>query len=98
MVVGPFFLADYSIQLRSETMKATIRPARVEDAAGLAKVHIDSWRTTYKGLVPDEHLANLSSEWRTERAKQQLSNPPPNVFVFVAEDEQGKIVGFIVGG
>src|SRR5205809_105170 len=60
-LVAAFLFADYSIELWGETMKATIRPARVEDAAGIAKVHIDSWRTTYKGMVPDEHLAGLSS-------------------------------------
>jgi len=79
-------------------MKATIRPARLEDATGITQVHIDSWRTTYKGLVPDEHLANLSYEQGTERRIQQLSNPRPNSFTFVAEDERGQIVGFISGG
>ena len=29
----------------------TIREARIEDAPGIAKVHVDSWRTTYAGIV-----------------------------------------------
>jgi hypothetical protein len=36
-----------------------VRPARPEDAAGLALVHADSWWTTYQGLVPDSRLASL---------------------------------------
>jgi len=36
------------------------------DAAGIAKVHVDTWRATYAGLVPDAHLANLHYERSTE--------------------------------
>ena len=45
-------------------MTETIRLARVEDAPGITRVHINSWRTTYKGIVPDKVLANLSFERR----------------------------------
>ena len=41
---------------------AKVRRARVEDAAEIARVHVDSWRTTYAGLVPADHLASLSYE------------------------------------
>ncbi len=37
-----------------------IREARTEDIAGIAKVHVDTWQTTYAGIVPDEHLANMT--------------------------------------
>ena len=37
-----------------------IRKANIEDAMGIAKVHVDSWRTTYKGIVPEVFLENLS--------------------------------------
>ena len=30
------------------------------DAAAITKVHVDSWRTTYQGIVPDDLLATLS--------------------------------------
>lgn len=33
-----------------------VRVARVEDAAGMAAVHVQSWQETYRGLVPDEVL------------------------------------------
>jgi L-amino acid N-acyltransferase YncA len=76
----------------------TIRVARVEDAPGIGRVHVDSWRTTYKGIVSDEVLANLSYAQREQNAYQRLSNPPHKIYTYVAEDEQGQIVGFIVGG
>ncbi len=78
-------------------MSKTIRASHVEDAAGIARVHVDSWRTTYKGIVPDEVLANLSYEKREQNARQYLSNLN-KTYTFVAEDEQGQIVGFVGGG
>lgn len=34
----------------------TVRPARVEDVAQLARVHVRCWQQTYRGLVSDEVL------------------------------------------
>jgi hypothetical protein len=39
-----------------------IRPAQPDDALAMARAHVDTWRTSYAGVVPDEHLANLSYE------------------------------------
>lgn len=33
-----------------------IRPARPEDAAAMAQVNVQSWRETYRGLMPDARL------------------------------------------
>lgn len=73
-----------------------VRLARPGDEPAIARVHVDSWRTTYPGIVPDEVLASLSVEQRKQQWTQTLQNPA--VFVFVAEDEQGDIVGFASGG
>jgi GNAT superfamily N-acetyltransferase len=75
-----------------------IREARPEDAPAIARVHVDSWRSTYKGLVPDEHLAALSCERREQGWRDALSNPAHPSFVYVAEDEAGSVVGFASGG
>lgn len=34
----------------------TVRPARVEDAADMARMHVRSWQETYRGLMPDRVL------------------------------------------
>jgi hypothetical protein len=39
-----------------------IRRAELNDVVGIAKVHVDSWKTTYKDIVPDEFLIKLSYE------------------------------------
>ncbi|UZM97600.1 hypothetical protein OL548_21075 [Lysinibacillus sp. MHQ-1] len=36
-----------------------IRKAIVEDATGIGTVHVDSWRTTYKDIIPDEFLEKI---------------------------------------
>ncbi|WP_207205383.1 GNAT family N-acetyltransferase [Microbacterium protaetiae] len=33
-----------------------IRPAVADDAAGMARVHVETWRETYRGLMRDEVL------------------------------------------
>jgi ribosomal protein S18 acetylase RimI-like enzyme len=76
-------------------MKFQIRPARMEDAAAIAHVQVESWRTTYPGIVPDAFLNALNKEERARSWQEQM--PTENNFLFVAEDETG-IFGFASGG
>ena len=51
-------------------MNYKIRKAVNEDAKQIAVVHVDSWRTTYTGIVADAYLESLTYEskekmWRT---------------------------------
>lgn len=73
-----------------------IRTAKPGDAAGIARVHVDSWRTTYPGILPAEVLASLSYQ-RRETAWVELLARQEGV-VLVAEDPSGQIVGFASGG
>lgn len=71
-----------------------IRAARLEDAKGIAIVHVDSWRTTYKNIIPDSFLDKLSYERREQLWMKNISNG----HVFVAENKNGEIIGFSSGG
>jgi ribosomal protein S18 acetylase RimI-like enzyme len=75
---------------------AGIRAAKIEDVPGIARVHVDSWRTTYKGIMPDELLDNLTYERRERQWAQVLSgtNTDAPQCVFVVEGDGGQIVGF----
>jgi GNAT superfamily N-acetyltransferase len=75
-----------------------IRAACPSDAAGIAGVHVDSWRTTYRGIVPDDFLAALSYEQRERMWRGILSPASGSSFVYVAEGPSGQIVGFASGG
>ena len=69
-----------------------IRRATLEDVKGIAKVHVDTWRTAYKNIIPDSFLASLSYEKRETSWALNL-NKVDNV-VFVAENDAGEIIGF----
>jgi GNAT superfamily N-acetyltransferase len=75
-----------------------IREATIADVAAIAKVHVESWRTTYKGLLPEDYLANLTPEQREPLWRKILSRPVGHSLDYVAEDHAGNIVGFASGG
>ncbi len=71
-----------------------IRKAILTDTKGIAEVHVDSWKTTYANIVPEEYLSNLTYESR----EQIWINNIPNGGIYVAENIEGEIVGFSSGG
>ncbi len=73
-----------------------IRKATFQDAKGIARVHVDSWRTTYQGIVPDSYLNRLSYEQRTELWKRNIADERNDIVV--AEDAARKIIGFGTAG
>lgn len=77
-----------------------IRPAVPQDAPSIAKIHVDSWRSTYKGIIPDAYLASLSYINRESLWTKTTTSPNygQDEMVFVAEDDNCEIVGFASGG
>ncbi|MEX2144716.1 MAG: GNAT family N-acetyltransferase, partial [Anaerolineales bacterium] len=71
--------------------------AGAADAEAIARVHVHSWQTTYKGLVPDLFLADLSVERRTMQWREALAQQQTN-YLFVAETETEGTVGFVASG
>lgn len=72
-----------------------IRKALISDIKQIARVHVDSWRTAYKGIMSDEYLDNLSCDNRERNWKKRLfENKESTEFMYVAENEEEKIVGF----
>ncbi len=75
-----------------------VREANVPDATAIAKVQVESWRTTYTGVVPDEYLAQRSYEQHGQVWRNTLSTHGATEFVFVAQAEASNIIGFASGG
>lgn len=74
-----------------------IRRGVIEDATEAAAMHADTWRTSYRGLVPDALLDHLdASRWEIGWRRGFESLDPTRV-VHVAESG-GRIVGFASGG
>jgi len=79
--------------------KVIIRRARVEDAAAIARVHVESWRSTYAGMLPERLLLKLSSARHEQRWwRHVLGRFRGRHYVYVLEDETAGVVGFASGG
>jgi ribosomal protein S18 acetylase RimI-like enzyme len=76
-------------------MISVVRQAGSEDATAIARVHVDTWRTAYRGLLPDDFLAALDEAGYAERWKRTLTDGSGRVYV--AEDGR-HTVGFASGG
>lgn len=74
-----------------------IRLAEKGDEASIAKVHVDSWKTTYKGIIDDSYLKSLSYENRKKMWETAIEAGYEKGCLFVAEMD-GDIVGFASAG
>jgi ribosomal protein S18 acetylase RimI-like enzyme len=73
-----------------------IVPAGPGDAAGLASVHVCSWRETYPGLLPAGYLERMNPTLYARRWRQQLTRARPGELVLVAEGPDG-LIGYCAG-
>lgn len=72
-----------------------IRAATLLDAPKIATIHVSSWRTTYRDLLPDEFLSSLSEAGYTERWKRVIGEGTMRIYV---AEEADQVVGFASGG
>jgi ribosomal protein S18 acetylase RimI-like enzyme len=70
-----------------------IQLARSEDAKALGALHVQTWRETYRGVMPDAFLDGLSPERRAVNWRRQLCDPKGLNRIFVAE-EASTLIGF----
>jgi ribosomal protein S18 acetylase RimI-like enzyme len=75
-----------------------VRPATVDDAADIARIHVESWRTAYAGIYDEHVLASFPLEKREREWRDTLADDTRASFEFVAEDAQGKVFAFISAG
>lgn len=76
-----------------------VRRGRGEDAASIARVHVDSWRSTYAGMLPEDMLIKLSSADHEARWwRHVLGRFRRRHYVYVAVEENEGVIGFISGG
>lgn len=73
--------------------RVQVRRAEERDIEAVAFVHVESWRSTYRGLVPDDVLDGLSVERRKPVWQQLISTQSRESCVLVLEDND-LVVGF----
>jgi GNAT superfamily N-acetyltransferase len=74
-----------------------IRKAKISDSAGIAKVHIDSWLSTYRGIMPDEKLDSLNYQDGKKKWARNIQNSIDGKEVLLVAETDDKIVGFCGG-
>lgn len=99
-------LTPISLRVQGEregksAMTLVVRPARPDDATAIARVQVATWRTTYRGIVPDEYLDSMEEEPRARYGRDVTSRDAEAAgkpFVVVAEDTGRGVVGFAAAG
>lgn len=59
----------------------TIRSATIDDARAIAAVHVSSWQTAYRGIVPETYLDALSIEAQVHHWQASLSGQAADIWV-----------------
>lgn len=70
----------------------TVRPARALDARSIARLDVETWRTTYAGVLPATYLVGLSERRREAGWRAVILREPRDVRVAV--DAESRIRGF----
>jgi ribosomal protein S18 acetylase RimI-like enzyme len=71
----------------------TIRAAAADDAQAIARVHRDSWQTTYAGILPLAVIASQAGRKTEGRWRKRLTLAGTGEATWIAE-RGGAIVGF----
>ncbi|TXI10366.1 MAG: GNAT family N-acetyltransferase [Rhizobium sp.] len=77
-------------------MAIGIRLAVEGDLPGIAHVVVDTWRATFAGVLPEDFLQGISHDQQVRRHRRYLGHA--GIVYYVAEDENGVVVGFASGG
>lgn len=72
-----------------------VRHATVDDAEAIEQIRVETWRTTYRGLLPDGLIDQLQPN--VERRRERLRSPSPTELNFVVE-EDADVVGYAIAG
>jgi GNAT superfamily N-acetyltransferase len=74
-----------------------VREAKLDDADGIARAHVASWRESYRGILPDSLLDRMDVGQRVSTRQRILRDR--SIFQLVAFDRtHGDIVGFCDAG
>jgi hypothetical protein len=69
-----------------------VRSATVEDAPAIAEVHVASWQSAYRDILPAEFLSTLNVERRMEGWRRVLESGPGSVLLATTSGEE--LLGF----
>jgi RimJ/RimL family protein N-acetyltransferase len=72
-----------------------IRETTKSDAYDVATVHVRSWQSAYRNIIPDSFLDGMNIEKQAERFTNDINEYRGKTFYYVAEND-GRIIGNLV--
>jgi GNAT superfamily N-acetyltransferase len=75
-----------------------VRQANAAHASAIAHVYVQSWRATYRDILPEQTLTELSEPQETLAWWRTLCRVEPHKSTFVAQGPDAKVVGFASAG
>ncbi|TFG28444.1 MAG: GNAT family N-acetyltransferase [Promethearchaeota archaeon] len=79
-------------------MGITIRKAKISDLNGIIRVNVETWDTSYRGVVPDSYIQGFKIRSKDKRWQKLLENMIKENIFLIAENNKAEIVGFAIGG
>ena len=75
----------------------TVRHAKLSDAPAISRVHTQSWKDTYTGLMPEEFLNSRTPKKAEKDWRRGIANPKPGS-AYLVLDVSGVIAGVAICG
>lgn len=66
-----------------------VRPAEARDADTIASINVRSWHASYRGIMPDSHLAALNAASMIPRVREVIVSGKSTVLVAETPDVKG---------
>jgi len=80
------------------TAEVSVRPARPDDAAAVARVQVVTWRTAYRDVLPAAVLDEWDESAATETWRAAVTAPPTPAHGVLVALERDEVVGFAAYG
>jgi ribosomal protein S18 acetylase RimI-like enzyme len=90
--ISPLPESEPNVEFHWRPDARRVRRARIEDAPGIAAVHVRTWQAAYRGQMPDDFLDDLDVDKRTIRWREWTQQS--DTWVLVVEDQDHRIAGF----
>lgn len=89
----PLLVAPASQRIKNR--RVPVRPARIDDVAEIAEIHVRSWQAAYAGLIPQSYLDSLTPAQRVPGWIQTIRNEDVSRGgTLIATDQCDRAVGF----
>jgi ribosomal protein S18 acetylase RimI-like enzyme len=79
-------------------MSAEVRPARVSDLETLASIHVQAWRETYAGLIPEPAATGMPLAARVAMWRPRFQGAAAGRGIWLGLDAAGAPAGFVACG